>query len=682
MSSQRRDVLLPVLLVCVSLALVLGSVLLVGSDGRWGLYASWGWWTARALALSPCFAVAGALVWWSGRYGLGAVLGVVSISLGVFGLLGLVWYTRHGPGGFLAPGPLALLRGASMLAMHGALAVLPLWFPQGRAAHPRWRWAAGGLAAIYLAYLAPLAWHGWPVTHRDWYSGDMAAEHPWWGLTGHAVIWAPRVLAVAVLIDLLRRRRRAEGLLARQLTMMAAGYAGYWGTQIFDKVIDIGAERDLPQWALFLMNGPLVLSLAVISVAAVLCDGFGVLDRVVRRSLIGLGLVVGLAFAYRGLYLGFTGLLPLEPLPGAALASGLTVLMLRPGAALLWEVADLLLYGRQSRPYELRLLAGSLRDRVPADDVPGLVCRTVVERLGLPAAALTAHTRQGERELARSGTWDDGATVVRTELAYQGDAVGCLTVQLRRGQRALDGRDTAALRVVTDQLGPVVSAIGLREELRISRERVIVAREEERRRLRHDLHDGLGPSLAVMRLQLDTAAGLLGAGSAARELVESVGEQTVRSLGEIRRIIEDLRPPDLDELGLVGALRALVGRFEAPGAARAGEVPAFAVEVPDVLPALPAATETAAYRIAAEALTNVVRHAGATKASLALALEGPYLVLSVTDDGTGPPPAPRPGGVGLTSMVERAEEIGGTCRISARTDGAAGALVLVHLPGA
>lgn len=646
-------------------------------DGRWGLMAKWGWWTTRSLLLSVFFAVAAAVVLHTGRRGLGAVLGVTAVSMGVYGLGGLLYYTADGAGSFFDPGTLALLRGAAVFGMHGSLAVLPLWFPQGRLTDRRWRWPVAAMVVIYLLYLAPLAWYGWQTTDPVWTADVMADQHRWWDRTGNAIIWMPRLLSVVVLAQLVRRCKRSGGLAGRQLQAMAYGYGLYWGTQIFEKLLDIRAERDLPLWAHFLLNGPLALALAVISIAAVLREDLTAFDRYIRRALVLFGLLIGMAYAYRGLYLALSALPPGRTTASTVVASAVILLVLRPGAALLLKASDLLLYGRRAKPVEmLRALATGLRDRMPADAVPSQVCRIVVERLGLPAATLVAQTRQGDRELARAGTPDPAAAVMRTELTYQGEPVGCLTVQLRPGQRTLDSRDQAALEIVTDQLGPIVSAIGLHEELRISRERIVVAREEERRRLRRDLHDGLGPCLAGIQLHLDTAADLLKPGSPPRGLVETACGAATGGLAEVRRIIDDLRPPDLDEHGLVAALQLLVTRLGGPTLTVTADLP-----LPGEVPELPAATETALYRIAAEALTNVVRHAQATTAALTLTFDGSELVLRIIDDGVGLPAEPsRRSGVGLSSMADRAEEIGGTCRVSSPAGRRRGTLVDVRLP--
>ncbi|MER6958212.1 histidine kinase [Streptomyces sp. NPDC000618] len=661
---------------CVAVAIA--SAVVAVTESRLDLYTKIGWWTARAFTMSLCFAVAAAVVLQvGGRRGLGRVLTVTAASLSVYGMGGVLFYAAQNGGWHLSPPLLSLLRGMANFTVYGSLTVLPLWFPRGRLEHRYWWRIVIAMIVVFALYLAPILWYGWGVTKVTWTADVViAAEHPWWGDTGHAIIWMPRLLAIAVLVDLLRRRRAASGLTRRQLTAMTMGFSAYWTVQIVDKLQDIGAERDLADWLLYLFNASAVLSLALVSIAAVLREDLTTFDRLLRRSLIAVGLVVGLSSAYYGLFLGFSELLTLSKPVSAAIASALSVLALRPAGGLLWRAGDLLLYGRRAKPYEmLRALADSLSHRIPADEVPVVLCGMVVKRLGLPAAVLTAHTKPGDQVLARAGVDRPDTVTVHLDLLDRGERVGVLSVQLRPGQRTLDANDRAALGVVTDQLGPVVSAIGLREELRISRERVVAAREEERRRLRRDLHDGLGPTLAGMRLQLDAAAVALEPSSSPRALVESASTEAAHSLDEVRRIIDDLRPPALDDRGLALALTSLVARFDTASLTTSATVPA-------TLPDLPAASETAAYRIAAEALANVARHSGASTAHLVLAVDHELdrLVLEITDDGTGLPARPHREGVGLASMAERAEEIGGHCAISAPGDGSRGTVVRTLLP--
>ncbi len=193
-------------------------------------------------------------------------------------------------------------------------------------------------------------------------------------------------------------------------------------------------------------------------------------------------------------------------------------------------------------------------------------------------------------------------------------------------------------------------------ELQRARERLVAAREEERRRLRRDLHDGLGPALAGAALKVEAAENLLGSNPpAASGLLADARAEIQEAVADVRRLVYALRPPALDELGLVGALREQGERLEV------GEHVRVTVEAPQNLGALPAAVEVAAYRIALEAMTNAARHAEARACVVRIAVDG-ALELEIRDDGRGLPSDVR-AGVGIASMRERAEELGGTCEV-------------------
>jgi signal transduction histidine kinase len=209
-------------------------------------------------------------------------------------------------------------------------------------------------------------------------------------------------------------------------------------------------------------------------------------------------------------------------------------------------------------------------------------------------------------------------------------------------------------------------------ELQRSREGLISAREEERRRLRRDLHDGVGPQLAALMLELETAGDLVSENPEASALMAKLSRRAREIVSDVRRSVHALRPPALDELGLVGALEEGAIQY-GPAGLR------ISVEDPEELSRLPAAVEVACYRIVQEALANVVRHAGASNCSIRIwpDEEASVLVVEVEDDGRGIRDHDRMG-VGLISMRERTEELGGTCTV--RRLGGGGTLVTALLP--
>jgi signal transduction histidine kinase len=230
-------------------------------------------------------------------------------------------------------------------------------------------------------------------------------------------------------------------------------------------------------------------------------------------------------------------------------------------------------------------------------------------------------------------------------------------------------------------VGIAAHAVQLTTDLQRSRERLVTAREEERRRLSRDLHDGLGPTLGALTLKVGSARALFPHDPvAADRLMGELENDIETAVVDIRRLVYALRPPALDELGLVGALRECAAQYTRPASMR-GAPPqekrlAVRVEAPESLSELPAAVEVAAYRIAQEALTNVARHAQARTCVVRLWLAD-GLHLDVCDDGLGLP-TERRAGVGLASMQERATELGGTCLIATRPAG--GTRVFARLP--
>jgi signal transduction histidine kinase len=258
-------------------------------------------------------------------------------------------------------------------------------------------------------------------------------------------------------------------------------------------------------------------------------------------------------------------------------------------------------------------------------------------------------------------------------LRWHDGVVGELRAAPRTGTDRLDAVDEALLADVAGQLAAVGFALRLGTDLERSRDRLVTAREEERRRLRRDLHDGMGPSLGAVVLRIDTARNLTGAGRAeeADRLLRQARDDVAAALADVRRLVHDLRPPALDDLGLAGAVRQQAERLLAPRTA-------VTVESGPDADDLPAAVEVAAYRIASEALANVARHARAAGCRVELTRDADRaLVVTVTDDGVGIAPG-APAGVGLVSLRERAAELGGRCSVQCPADG--GTVVRAILP--
>jgi signal transduction histidine kinase len=293
--------------------------------------------------------------------------------------------------------------------------------------------------------------------------------------------------------------------------------------------------------------------------------------------------------------------------------------------------------------------------------------------LKLPWVAIELDQRDGQVVCTEHGHADHIAAEPATLPLVHGDEqVGRLIVLPRSHGSTLSPRDRRILRDVAHQAGALAATARLTRDLQRSRERLVVAREQERRRIRRDLHDGLGPTLAAQTLALDLAADRVAGDPTTRALLVRLKRDTQSLVADIRRLVHGLRPPALDELGLAGALVTHVAQIDG-----SGDVAIRIRTDPDPLPDLPAAVEVAAWRIAREALTNVVRHAHATTCTITLALRDAHLSVEVIDDGVGLPIVPR-AGIGLQSMHDRAEELGGT--LTATDAPGAGTIIDARLP--
>ena len=342
-----------------------------------------------------------------------------------------------------------------------------------------------------------------------------------------------------------------------------------------------------------------------------------------------------------------------------ALAVGAVAVVVHPLRQTVQSAVNRLLYGERDNPATaLAHLGQRLEAAATAEDVLPAIAETVARSLRLPYAGVAVQRGEKQEIIAAFGVAPE--VVEKFALVDQGAVVGELQVAPRAPGEAFASADRRLLAQLARQAGPAVHAVLLVEALQRSRERLVTAREEERRHLRRELHDGLGPQLAALSLKVDAASNTAGSNPEQHaRLLQEVKSGVQAAIADIRRTVYSLRPPALDQLGLIGAVAA-----QADELATAAGVQATVVG-PDVFPPLPAAAEVAAYRIIGEALTNIARHAQARSVYLGLCLTD-ALHLVVEDDGIGLPADYR-AGVGLSSMRERAEELGGTFCIRSET---------------
>jgi two-component system NarL family sensor kinase len=411
-------------------------------------------------------------------------------------------------------------------------------------------------------------------------------------------------------------------------------------------------------------GGPLTtLGLAVMFVMMPLAIAIGVLryrlfdiELVINRTLVYGALTACVAAVYIAVVAGFNAVIGSRGLAGL-LAVGVVAVMIQPLHARLQARVDRLVYGDRANPYAaLQRLDARLRETLTPAEVVQAVVESVADALRLPYAAVEFERGDDLQVIASHGVVGRGQ-IERRELSYRGERVGMLAVEVPPG-RTLASADESLLDDLASHVGVAVQSVSLTAELQQSRKDLVTAREEERRRLRRDLHDGVGPTLAAMSMKLEVLNDRVSPDD--RAIVEQLGQEVTETITDIRRLVYELRPPALDEFGLVPALAEQATRLSASGAK-------FEVRGPAEMPPIPAAAEVATYRIALEAMTNVSKHAGATACEVELSLNG-GICLTVSDNGDGFAPNVRHG-VGMSSMRERAAEIGGDLTVETSSDG-------------
>ncbi len=548
------------------------------------------------------------------------------------------------------------------------LLIFPLIFPTGRFV-PRWtRW----MAWFEIAGAVILTWF------RDAIPGIPAAQPL-------VMVYLIISFGAGVYAQLYRYFRVANPAERQQLKWVIIAVAGFVGMALavlipLDARLDSSDMRAQPALALALSAIPDTLFLATglfipISIAiSVLRYRLWDIDLVFNRALV-YGALTAIVV---GLYVVVVGALGAlfqargSPLL-AVLATGLVALLFQPLRQRLQGAVNRLMYGERNDPYVvLSRLGERLEGALAPDAMLATLVETVAQSLKLPYVAIALEPADETRIAAAFG--QPVTTPERFPLIFQAEIIGQLTVGRRASGEMFNPAEKNLLANIAHQAGAAVHAAQLTADLKRSRARLVTAREEERRRLRRDLHDGLGPQLASQTLTLDAIDRLLERDPAgARQLLSDLKSQSQSAVRDIRRLIYGLRPPALDDLGIVAALRDDATQYRESGLQ-------IDVQVPAPLPELPAAVEVAAYRIAQEAITNVARHARARHCQVRLTLENSpqqRLGLEVKDDGCGLPANQR-AGVGFQSMRERAEELGG--RLTIESDPGRGTRVVTSLP--
>jgi signal transduction histidine kinase len=634
--------------------------------------------------VAPLVLVIGAFLLWRVP---GNVVPRFIVMFGVFGVAGQFDIDLNTSSAPALPAVLFIIIGAGLVAP--SLGYLMMHFPTGRVYPsqfaPWLKWIAGvKFAGVILEVLATpgdikvfrIGVNPLFVPSLGPYQTLIAASV---GITGALL---PLIL-IGGMLSLLLRFRASPPAERAQIQWVVGGFAGLVAAMLAGVVFVFsqGPGSAAAVGVILLASAALLWFVVSVAVAITRHRLYGI-EQVVNRTLVYGALTACVA----GLYVIVVGSVSTLLQTGnnlviSLLATGFIAVMFQPLRVRLQRSVNRLLYGERDEPYiVLSRLGERLEDTLPPDAMLRAIVESVATALKLPYVAIEltdggvgqmSGELDGTRTLSPALAAAYGQSVGKTvsiPLNFQGETMGALLLAPRVGEDRFDDADLRLLNDLARQVGVAAHAVRLSADLQRSRERIVTAREEERRRIRRDLHDGLGPALAALTLKLDAARNLADRDTAAtKTLLAELRGQTQAAITDIRRLVYDLRPPALDELGLVPAMREYATRLTSDGLQITLEA--------DALPPLSAAAEVATYRIVTEALTNVVHHAHARHAQVRLSCAG-MLHIEVTDDGAGLPPNVR-AGVGLTSMRERAEELGGVCTVESPEGGTR---VMARLP--
>lgn len=490
-------------------------------------------------------------------------------------------------------------------------------------------------------------------------------EHGIWALMVACLVTG--LLAVGMcyrrLENMLAKRRVVTIIVAYILTAILAVGAGWvpmW----------LSRETDSSWQTMPLVMLPIALSLIIAILFYRLFD----FRFIIQRTLVWSALTATII----AVYITIVGTLSIvfnrqnDPI-FSLLATGVSAMLFHPLLMRLQRVVNKLVYGERDAPYNVIIsLTKRLEAALVPEDALRLIVRTISEALKLPYAAIELIQDEHNVLMAEFGS---PLSIPAQEwlsfpLKYAGETVGHLIVAPHMSGETLTLQDHRLISGLVHEAEVTIQTARLTVDLQRSREKLVAAREEERRRIRRDLHDGLGPNLASLMLQIDATRNLLEQDiPKADGLLVELKTQIQSAVSDIRRLAYELRPPTLDELGFVAALKEKARQLE-----QSAEILVTVDACP--LPPLSAAVEDALYRITLEALTNTIRHAGATKCSVRLTVNGD-LCLEICDNGHGLPDKLHYG-IGIHSMQERAAELGGKCVVENTSQG--GTCVVTRLP--
>ncbi len=585
--------------------------------------------------------------------------------------------TRHGeiPGGTL----MEAIAGPFWVPLIGLAGIfLVLLFPDGHLPSPRWKWFARLAGATLVCSMLLVLVEPGTFDTLPGYSNPLGLS--WIDPFLLVILFIP-IAIVGAAVSLVQRFRRSSGVERLQLKWLAAAVAVMATTYLIVEPLSVvfTSTQAETTWL------PVVQAFALFTFGLIpVAIGFAVLryrlydiDVVINRAVLVGVMAVFITVVYIGVVVGVGAVVGNA---GSALlsaiAAAIVALAFQPVRRRAQRFADRLVYGERATPYEvLSEFSGRLSGAFATDDLLPRMVRILGEGTG--AARADVWLTAGD-ELRPAAHWPDEAPVLDpvptsalrdglVPVLHQGEQLGALSIEKRPGE-AVSPTEEKLIEDLAAQAGLVLRNAGLIEDLRLSRQRLVAAQDEERRKIERNLHDGAQQQLVALAVQLKVARTMLDRDAAkAGELLETLQGSATDALEDLRDLARGIYPPLLADKGLAAALEAQARKAALP----------VTVDT-EVLGRYPREVESTLYFCALEALNNVAKYANASAARVHLAQTDGHVSFEVSDDGRGFDPKTNAYGTGLQGMADRLAALGGT--LTVRSSPGSGTIVAGALP--
>ena len=571
----------------------------------------------------------------------------------------------------------------------GVMLTFPfLLFPDGHLPSPRWRWVSWASGLVLVLWSVAFAFEGADFT--DALNHHVANPYAIAGLTGFFNV-AREVLAVAFIgltgasvASLVVRFRRSRGVERQQIKwlMLSGAVLVVW--------LSLPLDHGSGTWSDTVQG--FVIALVPISVGiAILRYRLFDVDVVINKTLVYGALAVFITAVYVAIVVGLGAVVGTHQgsLPLSILATGLVAVAFQPVRARMQRVANRLVYGERATPYDvLARFSDRVASTYATEDVLPRTARVIAEGTG--AEAVEIWLRLGG-ELRPAASWPvEGASTASIPMRngelpdldadralpvrHRDELLGAVTIRKPRGESLTPAEDRL-LDDLTRQAGLVLANVRLTAdlearldqisrqagELRASRQRIVAAQDEERRRLERNIHDGAQQHLVALAVKLRLAKGFLGKDpERTRAMLEELDEEVGEALDTLTALSLGIYPPLLEEQGLSAALASQYQRSDLPVRMEVAGTRRYPIEV-----------EAAVYFCVLEALQNAAKYAGASRIDVEIEEHDGGLSFEVRDDGAGFDENLVARGSGLQNMHDRLSTLGGKLQVLASPGGGA-----------